>query len=114
MKARIHVLKARMKVGMMIANEIDTSPVSFLQFGTIHVIELLTHVPELMEKRYRALPEIYCIHSKNTCHERQWELSNSVRTFASNGLSITYEENRNHREHHDGPSLADSFLGLLH
>jgi hypothetical protein len=45
MKARIHVLKARMKVGMMIANEIDTSPVSFLQFGTIHVIELLTHVP---------------------------------------------------------------------
>jgi hypothetical protein len=34
--------------------------------------------------------------------------------FPPEDLRIEYEKNRDHSEHHDGPSLARSFLGLLY
>jgi hypothetical protein len=62
------VLKARMKVGMMMANEIGTAVIRFWIYDIVNDSEL-THVLELMNNRYCALPEFYSIHAEDACHE---------------------------------------------
>jgi hypothetical protein len=62
------VLKARMKIGMMIANEIGTAVITFWIYDIVDGSEL-THVLEFTNNRYRALPEFLCIHAEDACHE---------------------------------------------